>query len=72
MNSTNSHSSHSRSKRAAPARSSSAHHQTSVYDGATTVRFGNSQSTATEDLFLQMWTPGLLDRLQTPLTHYHE
>jgi hypothetical protein len=72
MNSAISHPSHSRSKHAAPARFSSAHGQPSHYDGATTVRFADSRSAAAEDLFLQMWTPGLLDRLQTPLTHYHE
>ena len=26
----------------------------------------------TEDFFSQIWTPGLLDRLQTPLTRYRE
>lgn len=72
MNSTLSHSSRSRSKRATAARFSSAHNQTSVYDAATTVRLGDARPAAIEDLFLQMWTPGLLDRLQTPLTHYHE
>lgn len=25
-----------------------------------------------EDVLLQMWTPGLLDRLKVPLTRYHE
>ncbi|MGA2017306.1 MAG: hypothetical protein ABSH26_10125 [Opitutaceae bacterium] len=27
---------------------------------------------STEDLFGQFWSPGLLDRLQEPLSRYHE
>jgi hypothetical protein len=50
----------------------------SVYDAATRLspstasRFGGSQSAAAEDFFSQFWTPGLLDRLQSPLTRYRE
>jgi|HubBroStandDraft_1064217.scaffolds.fasta_scaffold766382_2 hypothetical protein len=34
--------------------------------------FGDRTSELTEDLFAQYWTPGLLDRLEAPLTRYHE
>jgi hypothetical protein len=50
----------------------------SVYDAATHLSasgingLGSSRSVATEDLFSQFWTPGLLDRLQSPLTRYRE
>lgn len=32
----------------------------------------SSVSHPAEDLFRQIWTPGLLDQLQAPLTRYHE
>ena len=69
-------------KRASRAHFSPADHRVantqSVYDAAThqptsgPSRFGGSQSAAVEDLFSQFWTPGLLDRLQPPLTRYRE
>jgi len=31
-----------------------------------------SLANAPEDFFSQIWTPGLLDRLQAPLTRYRE
>jgi hypothetical protein len=71
----NSNSSHS--KRTSPAHSSAAGHEAttthSVYDAATRLpSFALNQSAAREDLFSQFWTPGLLDRLQAPLTRYRE
>jgi hypothetical protein len=80
MNSNHSNDFHS--KRAPRAHFSPADHRVantqSVYDAAThqptsgPSRFGGSQSAAVEDLFSQFWTPGLLDRLQPPLTRYRE
>jgi len=69
----NSHSSHSK-------RTSNAHFSSggqaaspSIYDAATHQPvFAIHQSAAHEDLFSQFWTPGLLDRLQAPLTRYRE
>ena len=71
----NSNSSHS--KRSSHAHFSSAGRETantqSVYDTATRQpAFSINQSAAVEDLFSQFWAPGLLDRLQAPLTRYHE
>jgi hypothetical protein len=69
----NSNSSHS--KRASHTHFSATGHAAahSVYDAAThQPAFAINQSTATEDLFSQFWTPGLLDRLQAPLTRYRE
>jgi hypothetical protein len=72
-------SSNSRSNRASRARLSDADlNAQSVYDAATQLsssfssRLGRSSSASTEDFFSQFWTPGLLDRLQTPLTRYRE
>jgi hypothetical protein len=36
------------------------------------MHFGDPRFAAKEDFFSQMWAPGLLDRLQVPLTRYHE
>jgi hypothetical protein len=63
---------HSRTKRAShehfsPAGRGVANTQ-SIYDAATQL----APSAAREDLFSQFWTPGLLDRLQSPLTRYRE
>ena len=69
----NSHSSHS--KRSSHAHFSATGHAAahSVYDTATHQPvFAINQSAAHEDLFSQFWTPGLLDRLQAPLTRYRE
>jgi hypothetical protein len=68
----NSHSSHS--KRSSHAHSSATGHAApSIYDAAThQPTFAINQSAAHEDLFSQFWTPGLLDRLQAPLTRYRE
>jgi hypothetical protein len=71
----NSNSSHS--KRSSHAHVSSAGREAayfhSVYDTATHLpTFALNQSTAHEDLFSQFWTPGLLDRLQAPITRYRE
>jgi hypothetical protein len=71
----NSNSSHS--KRSSHAHFSAVGHQAaeipSVYDKATHLpAFALNQSAAHEDLFSQFWTPGLLDRLQAPLTRYRE
>jgi hypothetical protein len=71
----NSHNSHS--KRASHTHFSSvgreAAYLQSVYDTATHLpAFALNQSAAHEDLFSQFWTPGLLDRLQAPLTRYRE
>lgn len=30
------------------------------------------QAKPSEDFFSEMWSPGLLDRLQAPLSRYHE
>jgi hypothetical protein len=67
----NSHS--SPSKRAPRAHFSPAANTHSIYDTATQQpAFAINQSTAHEDFFSQFWTPGLLDRLQSPLTRYRE
>ncbi len=71
----NSNSSHN--KRTSHAHLSSADREAayihSVYDTATRLpAFALNQSAAHEDLFSQFWTPGLLDRLQAPLTRYRE
>jgi serine/threonine protein kinase HipA of HipAB toxin-antitoxin module len=67
-------SNHSHAKRASHAHFSAAGHgAASIYDTAThQPAFAINQSTAHEDLFSQFWTPGLLDRLQAPLTRYRE
>lgn len=74
MNSTNNFS--SSSKHASPARLSPAGRRAarlqSVSAAFGTEHFGGSGSAATEDLFSQIWAPGLLDRLQAPLTRYRE
>jgi hypothetical protein len=71
MNASNSNSTHS--KRASHARYSPAAKARSIYDTATHLpAFAMNHSGAAEDLFSQFWTPGLLDRLQTPLTRYRE
>jgi hypothetical protein len=45
----------------------------SIYDTAThQPAAAINHSGAAEDLFSQFWTPGLLDRLQAPLTRYRE
>jgi hypothetical protein len=45
----------------------------SIYDTAThQPAIAINQSAAHEDLFSQFWTPGLLDRLQAPITRYRE
>jgi hypothetical protein len=69
MNST--HSTHSRPKRSSHTREAANTH--SVYDTATRFpAFATIPSAAGEDLFSQFWAPGLLDRLQAPLTRYRE
>jgi len=35
-------------------------------------RLDGSGAAVAEDFFGQLWTPGLLDRLQAPLTRFHE
>ena len=69
MNST--YSNHSRTERVSHPRAAA--NNQSVYDTATHVpAFATIRSAAGEDLFSQFWTPGLLDRLQAPLTRYRE
>jgi hypothetical protein len=68
MNSTHSN---SHSNRAAHAREAT--HAHSVYDTATHLpAFAINPSVTPEDLFSHFWTPGLLDRLQAPITRYRE
>jgi hypothetical protein len=65
------HSNSSRAKRASHTREAA--NASSVYDAATRLpSFATIPSAAGEDLFSQFWTPGLLDRLQAPLTRYRE
>jgi hypothetical protein len=65
------HSNASPAKRASHARE--AIYAQSIYDTATRQpAFAINQSAAREDFFSQFWTPGLLDRLQAPLTRYRE
>jgi len=67
----NSNSSHS--KRAPSAPFSPVANTQSIYDTAThQPAFAINPSAAHKDLFSQFWTPGLLDRLQAPLTRYRE
>jgi hypothetical protein len=79
----NSHDSNSfRTKRSSQGHYSHAGHRAtdvpSVYDVATRLssstasRSDGSQPAVAEDFFSQFWTPGLLDRLQAPLTRYRE
>jgi hypothetical protein len=61
------------SKRASHARFSPVANTHSIYDTVThQPAFAINQSTATEDIFSQFWTPGLLDRLQAPITRFRE
>ena len=65
------HSTHSHNKRASHTDETA--NTQSVYDPATHFpAFATIPSAAGEDLFRQFWTPGLLDRLQSPLTRYRE
>jgi hypothetical protein len=45
-------------------------------DHATPAALNNTiwsfQAEPAEDFFREMWSPGLLDRLQAPLSRYHE
>ena len=65
------HSTHSHTKR--DSHTGEAANTQFVYDTATHFpAFATIPSTEGEDLFSQFWTPGLLDRLQSPLTRYRE
>jgi hypothetical protein len=63
----------SHSERTSRPRHSSAAKAQSIYDTATDQPASAiNHSGAAEDFFSQFWTPGLLDRLQAPLTRYRE
>jgi hypothetical protein len=67
------HSNSSRSKRTSHSRFSPAANAQSIYDTAThQPASAINHPGAVEDIFSQFWTPGLLDRLQAPLTRYRE
>lgn len=75
--------SHVSSKHASQARFSPAGHRTAAFQPAISATPArphaaiagysySSRADAAEDFFSQIWTPGLLDRLQAPLTRYRE
>jgi hypothetical protein len=73
MNTHPSNSSRAKHSSPAPFHSASREASSSVYDTATRFpAFATIPSATGEDLFSQFWTPGLLDRLQAPITRYRE
>lgn len=59
-------------KRPTPVRFAADGYATARVQPVTHVEFPSATSNATEDIFSQIWTPGLLDRLEAPLTRHHE